>query len=72
MAVDGLFSNFGKVPQCHTPYFSSMIQCLIACIFVFLGSLSPDLLGCFTLVLLLKNTLTQLSPCYRAPQESGL
>ncbi len=59
MAVDGLFfKSFGKVhPKYHTPYFSIMIQCLIACIFVFLGSIS-DLLGYFTLVLLLKNTLT--------------
>lgn len=59
MAVDGLFfKSFGKVhPKYHTPYFSIMIQCLIACIFVFLGQ-HLDLLGYFTLVLLLKNTLT--------------
>lgn len=59
MAVDGLFfASFKKVhPKYNTPYFSIMLQCLIACIFVFLGSISA-LLGYFTLVLLLKNTLT--------------
>lgn len=59
MAQDGLFfKSFKKVhPKYNTPYFSIIIQCLIACIFTFLGSIS-ELLGYFTFVLLLKNTLT--------------
>lgn len=59
MAQDGVFfSSFKKVhPKYNTPYFSIAIQCVIACVFVFLGTIS-DLLGYFTLVLLLKNTLT--------------
>ncbi|MEG0770012.1 MAG: amino acid permease [Ruthenibacterium sp.] len=59
MAHDGLFfAAFKKVhPKFNTPYLSILLQCLIACVFAFLGSIS-DLLGYFTLVLLLKNTLT--------------
>ncbi len=59
MAEDGLFfRNFRKLhPKYHTPYFSIAIQCVIACVFCFLGTIS-DLLGYFTLILLLKNTLT--------------
>ncbi len=62
MAKDGLFfSSFKKVhPKFDTPYISIIAQCLIASIFVFLGSIS-ELLGYFTLVLLLKNTLTFVS-----------
>ncbi len=59
MAQDGVFfKSFKKVhPKYNTPHFSIAIQCIIACVFCFLGSIS-DLLGYFTLVLLLKNTLT--------------
>lgn len=59
MAEDGVFfKSFKKVhPKYNTPYFSIAVQCVIACVFCFLGSIS-ELLGYFALVLLLKNTLT--------------
>lgn len=59
MAEDGLFfKSFKKIhPKYNTPYFSIVVQCVIACVFCFLGNIA-DLLGYFTLVLLLKNTLT--------------
>ena len=59
MAEDGLFfSSFKKIHSKYkTPYFSIVAQCLIACLFAFLGDIRT-LLGYFTLVLLLKNTLT--------------
>lgn len=59
MAEDGLFfKSFRKIhPKYNTPYFSIVVQCVIACVFCFLGNIA-DLLGYFTLVLLLKNTLT--------------
>jgi fructoselysine transporter len=58
MAHDGMFfKSFGKVSKkFNTPYFSIVAQCLIACIFLFLSDITT-LLGYFTLVLLLKNTL---------------
>jgi len=59
MACDGVFfKSFSKVhPKYKTPYFSIAMQCIIACLFVFLSNIT-ELLGYFTLVLLLKNTLT--------------
>jgi len=59
MAHDGMFFKiFGRVhSKYETPYASIVIQGLIACVFAFLGSI-VTLLGYFTLVLLLKNTLT--------------
>jgi fructoselysine transporter len=59
MAHDGLFFRiFGKVhDKYNTPFISIALQCLIAMVFVFLSNIT-ELLGYFTLVLLLKNTLT--------------
>lgn len=59
MAMDGLFFNsFKKVhPKFNTPYFSIIAQCFIAIILVFMSNIT-GLLGYFTLVLLLKNTIT--------------
>lgn len=59
MAKDGLFfKSFAKVhPKYETPYFSIIVQCMIAIILIFATSLT-DLLGYFTLVALLKNFLT--------------
>jgi fructoselysine transporter len=58
MAKDGLFFNsFAKIhPKYQTPYFSILAQCCLAIIMVFVSSIS-GLLGYFTVVLLLKNTL---------------
>lgn len=59
MACDGMFfSAFKKVsPKYQTPWFSIVVQCLVSCFMLFLGGIT-DLLGYFTLVLLLKNALT--------------
>lgn len=59
MAKDGLFFEvFKKLhPKYDTPYASIILQCLIACVFAFLGSIR-ELIGYFTFILLLKNTLT--------------
>ncbi|MDO4470816.1 MAG: amino acid permease [Bacillota bacterium] len=58
MANDGLFfKSFGKVhPKYNTPYFSIIVQCMLAILMVFASNIS-DLLGYFTVVLLLKNTM---------------
>jgi len=79
MATDGLFfESFKKVhPKYGTPYFSIVAQCLIAVLLVFLSNIT-ELLGYFTFVLLLKNTLTfatifvhrkkpDYNPLWRAP-----
>lgn len=59
MAKDGLFFKrfAAEHPKSGAPWFSIAFQVGIAIIFVFLGNLAT-LLGYFTLVLLLKNTLT--------------
>ena len=59
MAKDGLFfKQFGKIhPKYDTPYVSIMAQCFIAILLIFVSNIT-ELLGYFTLVLLLKNTLT--------------
>ncbi|MEG2652442.1 MAG: amino acid permease [Ruthenibacterium sp.] len=59
MAKDGLFfKSFAKVhPKYETPYFSIIVQCMVAIVLIFASNLS-DLLGYFTLVALLKNFLT--------------
>lgn len=59
MAKDGLFpKQFEKVhSKYETPYFSIMVQCAIAIVLIFVSNIT-ELLGYFTLVLLLKNTLT--------------
>jgi fructoselysine transporter len=59
MAKDGLFfKSFAKVhPKYETPYFSILVQCLVAIVLIFASNLS-SLLGYFTLVALLKNLLT--------------
>ncbi|MFD4706828.1 amino acid permease [Gottfriedia sp. NPDC058432] len=59
MAKDGLFfKSFGKVHKKYgTPYFSIMAQCMLAIVLIFLSNIT-ELLGYFTFVLLLKNTLT--------------
>ncbi|HBR03577.1 MAG TPA: amino acid permease [Ruminiclostridium sp.] len=59
MAHDGLFFEmFGKVhPKYKTPYVSIMAQCLLAIVLVFMSTIT-ELLGYFTFILLLKNTLT--------------
>jgi fructoselysine transporter len=59
MAQDGVFfKRFGKVhTKFKTPYVSIALQCIIASLFVFVSNIR-ELLGYFTLVLLLKNTLT--------------
>lgn len=58
MAQDGLFfKSFGKVhPKYNTPYFSIIVQCMLAILMVFISNIS-NLLGYFTVVLLLKNTM---------------
>lgn len=79
MANDGLFfKSFGKVhSKYNTPYFSITIQCCLAIIMVFMSDIS-SLLGYFTVVLLLKNTMAFLTifvhrkkedynPLWRAP-----
>ncbi|WP_334160019.1 amino acid permease [Muricomes intestini] len=79
MAKDGLFfKSFAKVhPKYETPYFSIIVQCMVAIVLIFATSLS-DLLGYFTLVALLKNFLTfgtiivlrkkdNYKPAYRMP-----
>lgn len=79
MAKDGLFfKSFAKVhPKFETPYFSIIVQCMVAIILIFATNLS-DLLGYFTLVALLKNFLTfgtifvlrkkkDYNPVYRMP-----
>ncbi len=62
MARDGLFfRSFGKIhPKYQTPYFSIIAQSCIAIIMVFVSDIS-SLLGYFTVVLLLKNTLVFLT-----------
>lgn len=62
MANDGLFfKSFGKVhPKYNTPYFSIIVQCMLAIVMVFASNIS-DLLGYFTVVLLLKNTMAFLT-----------
>lgn len=59
MAEDGLFfKSFAKVhPKFETPYFSILVQCMVAIILIFAANLA-DLLGYFTLVALVKNFLT--------------
>jgi amino acid transporter len=59
MAKDGLFFKaFAKVhPKWETPYFSMLIQSAYAIILVFASNIS-DLLGYFTLVALLRSTIT--------------
>lgn len=59
MAEDGLFfQSFKKIhPLYETPYFSIIVQCMLAIVLTFLSNIT-ELLGYFTLVLLLKNTLT--------------
>ena len=59
MAEDGLFfKSFGLVhPKYETPYFSIIVQCMVAIVLIFASNLT-DLLGYFTLVALLKNFLT--------------
>ena len=59
MAKDGLFfKQFGKIhPKYETPYVSIMVQCAVAIVLIFVSNIT-ELLGYFTLVLLLKNTLT--------------
>lgn len=79
MAQDGVFFKmFGKIHEKYkTPYLSIALQCMIAIVFVFLSNIR-ELLGYFTLVLLLKNTLTfvtmfahhrkaDYNPLWRAP-----
>lgn len=79
MAKDGVFfKSFEKVhDKFKTPWFSIGLQCVIASIFVFVSNIR-ELLGYFTLVLLLKNTLTfvtmfahhrkkDYNPLWRAP-----
>ncbi|WP_334137411.1 amino acid permease, partial [Muricomes intestini] len=75
MAKDGLFfKSFAKVhPKYETPYFSIIVQCMVAIVLIFATSLS-DLLGYFTLVALLKNFLTfgriiinRLTECQQDP-----
>ena len=62
MAKDGLFfKSFGKVhPKYNTPYFSIIVQCMLAILMVFASNIS-ELLGYFTVVLLLKNTMAFLT-----------
>jgi fructoselysine transporter len=59
MAQDGVFfKRFAKIHEkFKTPYVSIALQCIIASLFVFISNIR-ELLGYFTLVLLLKNTLT--------------
>jgi amino acid transporter len=59
MAKDGLFfKSFAKVhPKWETPYFSMIIQSAYAIILVFASNIS-DLLGYFTLIALLRSTVT--------------
>lgn len=59
MAKDGLFfKQFAKIhPKYDTPYISIIAQCFIAILLIFVSNIT-ELLGYFTLVLLLKNTLT--------------
>ncbi len=59
MAKDGLFFKiFGHVNEKYeTPDYSIIIQCVLGIILIFVSSLN-DLLGYFTLVLLIKNILT--------------
>lgn len=59
MANDGLFFQmFGKVhPKYKTPYVSIIAQCSLAIVLVFMSTIT-ELLGYFTFILLLKNTLT--------------
>ncbi|MDR2816550.1 MAG: amino acid permease [Proteiniphilum sp.] len=79
MAQDGVFfKTFGKVhDKFKTPHVSIALQCIIASLFVFISNIR-ELLGYFTLVLLLKNTLTFVTmfvhhrkkdydPLWRAP-----
>ena len=79
MAKDGLFfKSFGKVhPKYNTPYFSIIVQCMLAILMVFASNIS-ELLGYFTVVLLLKNTMafltifvhrkkTDYNPLWKAP-----
>ncbi|MFV0381640.1 MAG: amino acid permease [Breznakia sp.] len=59
MANDGLFFKpFGKLHEKYkTPYISILAQCSFAMVLVFMSSIT-ELLGYFTFILLLKNTLT--------------
>ncbi len=59
MAKDGLFFKvFGHVNEKYeTPDYSIIIQCALGIILIYVSSLN-DLLGYFTLVLLIKNILT--------------
>jgi len=79
MAKDGLFFKiFGHVNEKYeTPDYSIIIQCVLGILLVFVTSLN-DLLGYFTLVLLIKNILTygsifwnrkrpDYNPVYRTP-----
>ncbi|NLL92048.1 MAG: amino acid permease [Ruminococcaceae bacterium] len=56
MANDGLwFQQFGKIhPKYGTPAFSIIVQCLIACVFVFFLDFA-DLLGYFSFVLNIRS-----------------
>jgi fructoselysine transporter len=62
MAKDGLFFKkfAAEHPKSGAPWFSITFQVLVAIVFVFLADITT-LLGYFTLVLLLKNTLTYCS-----------
>ena len=62
LAKDNLFfKSFGKVHErFETPAFSIIAQCMLGIFLVFVSDLTT-LLGYFTLVLLLKNTMTFLS-----------
>lgn len=59
MAKDGLFfKKFAQInPKYETPDFSIIVQCALGILLIFISNLR-DLLGYFTLVLLLKNILT--------------
>jgi fructoselysine transporter len=59
MAKDGLFfKSFAKVhPKWETPYISMIYQSALAIVFVFATNIA-DLLGYFTLVSLLRSTIT--------------
>lgn len=57
MANDGLFfKKFGEVhPKYQTPAFSIAAQCMLSVVLCFASGIN-ELLGCFTFILLLKNT----------------
>jgi amino acid transporter len=72
MAKDGLFfKSFAKVhPKWETPYVSMLIQSAYAIILVFASNLS-DLLGYFTLVALLRSTITFASVFWLRKKKEG-